>query len=87
MNTCIETQLEELTKRVQALEQNITFVPGLTPVTASGAGTKHTPGPWPIEYMTEGQFKYSPRICVGPAGPSLATGAQGLGAGLQQLLR
>lgn len=67
MNTCIETQLEELTKRVQALEQNITFVQGLTPVTASGAGTKHTPGPWAIEYRTEDEFTYSPRIYAGPA--------------------
>lgn len=28
---------------------------------------KHTPGPWAIEYRTDGQFTYSPRIYAGPA--------------------
>ena len=27
--------------------------------------TKHTPGPWAIEYRTDGQSTYSPRICAG----------------------
>lgn len=31
------------------------------------ADVKHTPGPWAIEYRTEDQFTYSPRISVGPA--------------------
>ncbi len=31
------------------------------------ADVKHTPGPWAIEYRTDGQFTYSPRIYAGPA--------------------